>query len=515
MSQALPLRPGHNALGCCMSGPIKSILIVGGGTSGWIAAASLAKFLGQTVQITLVESDAIGTVGVGEATIPQIRKLNARLGLDEAEFVRATQGSFKLGIEFNDWGRLGESYLHTFGDPGIDLQGLKFHQYWLRAKHEGSNTSLWDYSLHNAAAYAHRFAPVERVGKTSMGGLSYAYHFDAGLYANYLRKISEAQGVIRREGKVADVALNAETGHVDHVQLESGKTLAADLFIDCSGFRSLLLGDALDVGYQNWSKYLPCNRAVAMACESNGPLLPYTKATARESGWQWRIPLQHRTGNGHVYCDGFTDQETATARLIDSLDGAPIGEPKQLRFTTGRRETFWHKNCVALGLASGFMEPLESTSIHFVQSHVSRLLEFFPTTEFGAANIAEYNRVVGKEFELVRDFLVLHYKQTHRDDTEFWRYCQNMPIPDSLAHKMELFAETGHIYREIDDLFRESSWVQVMVGQGVLPRAHHRMADKLSSEQLSQFMGDVRKLIDQTVAPLPTHAEFIAANVAA
>lgn len=497
-----------------MSNPIQSIVIVGGGTSGWIAAASLAKFLGETVQITLVESDAIGTVGVGEATIPQIRKLNGTLGLDEAEFVRATKGSFKLGIEFNDWGNLGESYLHTFGDPGLDLAGLKFHHYWLRAKLEGgSEASLWDYSLHHRAAYAHKFAPIQRVGKTQMGGLSYAYHFDAGLYAQHLRKLAQDLGVIRQEGRVIDVKLDAESGFICSVELESGEQILGDLFVDCSGFRALLIGDALGVRYEDWSKYLPCNRAVAAACESEGPLLPYTKSTAREAGWQWRIPLQHRTGNGHVYCDGFTTQDIATQRLVETLDGDVIGTPKQLSFTTGRRQEFWSKNCVSLGLSSGFLEPLESTSIHFVQSHVSRLLEYFPDKNCGAATRAEYNRIVGKEFELVRDFLVLHYKQTRRDDTDFWRHCRDMAVPDSLTHKMELFADTGHIYREIDDIFRESSWVQVMVGQGLMPRSYHRMADKLSDQNLGRFLSDVEELISQTVKPLPIHSEFIAKNV--
>jgi len=481
---------------------IQKIVIVGGGTAGWIAAASLVKFLGNTIDITLIESDAIGTVGVGEATIPQIRKLNGTLGLDEAEFVLATQGSFKLGIEFNDWGKVGESYLHTFGDPGIDLSGLKFHHYWLRAQHEGgANTSLWDYSLHNRAAYSHKFAPLQKVGNTQMGGLSYAYHFDARLYAKHLRKFAESLGVVRKEGRVVDVVLDSESGFIQSVEMESGKIVEGDLFIDCSGFRGLLIGDALGVGYEDWSEYLPCNRATAVACESTEPLLPYTKSTAREAGWQWRIPLQHRTGNGHVYCDGFTSQDEATTRLVESLDGEMIGTPKQLSFTTGRRDEFWSKNCVSLGLSSGFLEPLESTSIHFVQSHVSRLLEFFPDKTFGAATRAEYNRIVGKEYELVRDFLVLHYKQTRRSDTEFWRHCRDMNVPD--------------IYREIDDIFRESSWAQVMIGQGLMPRAYHRMADKLSGPQLIQFMADVDALITKTVDPLPSHADFIAQNVGA
>jgi len=493
---------------------IQKIVIVGGGTAGWVAAASLVKFLGRTVQITLVESDAIGTVGVGEATIPQIRKLNGSLGLDEAEFLRATKGSFKLGIEFSDWGHKGERYLHTFGDPGIDLTGLKFHHYWLRAQQdENFKSSLWDFSLHNRAAYENKFAPLQRVGNTQMGGLSYAYHFDAGLYAQHLRKLAEGLGVKRKEGRVVDVALQANSGFIESIKLESGGIIEGDLFIDCSGFRGLLIGGALGVGYEDWSQYLPCNRAVAIACETTEPLLPYTKSMARDAGWQWRIPLQHRTGNGYVYCDEYLDMDEATNALMHNLDGKPIGNPKQLSFTTGRRKEFWSKNCVSLGLSSGFLEPLESTSIHFVQSHVSRLLEFFPDKSFGPATRAEYNRVVGKEYELVRDFLVLHYKQTRRDDTEFWNYCRNMKVPDSLSHKMELFAETGHIYREIDDIFRESSWTQVMLGQGLMPRAYHRMADKLTPQQLTQFLLDVDALITKTVARLPTHTEFIESNI--
>jgi tryptophan halogenase len=494
---------------------IKKIVIVGGGTAGWIAAASLSKFLGNTVQIKLIESDAIGTVGVGEATIPQIRKLNGSLGLDEAEFLRATKGSFKLGIEFNDWGHIGESYLHTFGDPGIDLAGLKFHHYWVKGLKNGQGSdSLWTYSLHNRAAYDYKFAPLQRVGNTSMGGLSYAYHFDAGLYAGHLRKLAEDLGVVRQEGRVVDVSLDAETGFIDSVTLEGGDKISGELFIDCSGFRGLLIGDAIGVGYEDWSQYLPCNSAVAVGCEATEPLLPYTKSTAKEAGWQWRIPLLHRTGNGYVFCDKFLDRDKATETLLGGLDGEALGTPKQLSFTTGRRKAFWAKNCVSLGLSSGFLEPLESTSIHFIQSHVSRLLEFFPDKTFGSATMAEYNRVVGKEFELVRDFLILHYKQTRRDDTEFWNYCRNMPVPDSLEHKMQLFAENGHIYREIDDLFRESSWAQVMIGQGLIPRGYHRMADKLSEEQLSQFLLDVDSLISKTVASLPAHADFIASNIA-
>ena len=494
--------------------PITRVVIVGGGTAGWIAAAVLSKLLGRVLDITLVESDAIGTVGVGEATIPQIRRLNGILGIDEAEFVRETKGSFKLGIEFNNWGRRGESYLHTFGDTGLPLAGLPFHHYWLRhrASHQGSD--FWDYSLHHKAAYANRFAPLERVGKTAMTGLAYAYHFDAGLYARYLRKLSEARGVTRVEGIVEDVALDAESGHIESVRLAGGRTVAGELFIDCTGFRGLLIGQALGVPYQDWSHWLHCNRAVAVPCERVGKLLPYTKATAHDAGWQWRIPLQHRTGNGHVFSDAFTTVDDATQVLLDNLDGAPTAEPKVLGFTTGRRERLWEKNCVSLGLASGFLEPLESTSIHIIQSNVGRLVDLFPDASLDPVTIAEYNRVTTTEYDLIRDFLILHYKQTQRDDTPFWRHCRDMEVPDSLTHKIALFARNGHLYRDADDLFREASWIQVMLGQNVEPRGWHRQADSLTDAQLSQFMGDVQTLVGNAVAPLPDHGDFVARHAA-
>ncbi|MEL6665792.1 MAG: tryptophan halogenase family protein [Pseudomonadota bacterium] len=491
---------------------IESIVIVGGGTAGWIAAASMARLLGPSVKITLIESDAIGTVGVGEATIPQIRRLNGVLGLDENEFVKETRGTFKLGIEFNNWGHLGESYLHTFGDAGINLASLHFHHYWLRSQAEGQTTSLWDYSLHHKAAYANKFGRLDRVGNTSMTGLAYAFHFDAGLYARYLRKHAEANGVSRIEGKVIDVDLDAETGHIKSVTLENGQVAAGDLFVDCSGFRGLLIGQALGVGYQDWSKWLPCDGAVAVGCESTEPLLPYTKATAHEAGWQWRIPLQHRTGNGHVFCEQFISEERATETLLANLDGAPLGDPKRLRFTTGRREKFWHKNCVSLGLASGFLEPLESTSIHLIQSNVSRLIELFPDKTFDAANEREYNRQVSHEYERIRDFLILHYHRTDREDSEFWRYCKNMSVPEGLTEKMKLFSSNGLLYKDAEDLFRESSWVQVMVGQGLIPKSFHAMANRISPDQLTNFLGDVRKLIDRATNDLPQHQDFIAAH---
>lgn len=494
---------------------LQQIVIVGGGTAGWIAAAAMARMLGPAIKITLIESEAIGTVGVGEATIPQIRRLNGVLGLDESEFVRETHGTFKLGIEFNNWGHLGERYLHTFGDAGINLANLHFHHYWLRARAEGSSASLWDYSLHQKAASAGQFGRLDRVGNTSMTGLAYAFHFDAGLYAKYLRKHAEANGVTRIEGKVVNVSLASETGFIDSVTLERGDTIPGDLFVDCSGFRGLLIGQALGVGYRDWSNWLPCDGAVAVGCETTQPLLPYTKATAHEAGWQWRIPLQHRTGNGHVFSEQFTTEEKVVETLLENLDGAPIGDPKRLRFTTGRREKFWHKNCVALGLSSGFLEPLESTSIHLIQSNVSRLIELFPDAAFNPSNEDEYNRQVSHEYDLIRDFLILHYHRTDREDSEFWRYCKNMQVPDSLVEKMNLFAGNGLLYKDPEDLFRESSWVQVMVGQGLMPKSFHAMANRLSSEQLNRFLGDVQSLIAKATHDLPQHQDFIAAHCAA
>lgn len=495
--------------------PIERVVIVGGGTAGWIAAAAMAKLLPDTIAIELIESDSIGTVGVGEATIPQIRRLNMMLGLDEQEFVRETKGTFKLGIEFNNWGGKGESYIHTFGEPGMPLAGLPFYHYWLRAKAEGSNADLWRYSLHRRACDAGKFAPLERVGQTAMPGLAYAFHFDAGLYAAYLRKYAEAKGVTRTEGIIKTVKLDPETGFIRSASLESGETREGDLFIDCSGFRGLLIGEALGLKYTDWSKWLPCNRAFAVPSERSDPIIPYTKATAHDAGWQWRIPLQHRTGNGHVFCDAFVDEEQAVDTLLANLDTPAVADPKPLRFQTGRREAFWFKNCVSIGLASGFLEPLESTSIHLIQSNISRLLELFPDKSFSEATIGEYNRLVGKEYELIRDFLVLHYHQTQRDDTEFWRYCKNMDVPASLSEKMALFKESGHIYRETDDIFREASWLQVMVGQNLDAGNYHAMADRLTNDQLQDFLSSVDRIIDQAVEQLPTHTDFIDQTCAA
>lgn len=488
---------------------IKKVVIVGGGTAGWISAAAMAQVLGPHISIELIESDAIGTVGVGEATIPPIKILNNILNLDENDFIARTNGSFKLGIEFNDWGEIGESYLHGFGRPGIGLNRQPFYQYFLRHLHSGGSTSLWDYSIHHKAAYQHKFARLNKIGNTNMTGLSYAFHFDAGLYAKLLREHAEDNGVKRTEGLVEKVNVNEQTGFIESVMLKDGAIVEADFFIDCSGFRGLLIGGALGVEYQDWSRWLPVNKAVAVGCERTEPLLPYTKASARDAGWQWRIPLQHRTGNGHVFCDAFMSVDEATSVLIDNLDAPAIGEPKELSFTTGRRDKFWHKNCVALGLAGSFMEPLESTSIHMVQSNLNKLFTLFPRQKIIEADVEEYNRQVSYEHEHVRDFLILHYKLTRRNDTPFWRYVREMDVPRSVTSKIALFQGQGRLFHTDEDLFKEASSLQIMLGQGLIPEDHNVLADDISDEELGHFLANVKGVANRAVQPLPSHSSFI------
>ncbi len=494
---------------------VQKVVIVGGGTAGWITAAAFARLLGRTLNIELVESDAIGTVGVGEATIPQIIRLNTILGLDEFDFVARTNGTFKLGIEFVDWGRIGSSYLHTFGDAGMTLASVPFHQHWARAAAGGHDKDFWHYSLHRVAADHAKFGKLDRVGNTAMTGLAYAYHFDAGLYAAYLRRFAESAGVIRSEGIVQSVTRDGESGDIASITLDNGRNVEGDFFVDCTGFRALLLGGELGVGYQDWSRWLPCDRALAVPSERLPNLVPYTRASAKAAGWQWRIPLQHRTGNGHVYCSDFISDDAAADTLMAGLDTRALADPRPIRFTTGRREAFWAHNCAAIGLSSGFLEPLESTSIHLIQSHVSRLIQLFPQSRHADAERGEYNRRCAEEVEQIRDFLILHYKQTSRNDSEFWNYCRTMSVPDSLTHKQELFASSGRIGRDVDDLFREASWVQVMLGQGIAPQRFDPMAATLSDAQLDEFLGNVRKLIDRAVDTLPTHEAFIAQYCAA
>ena len=497
-----------------MERSLKRIVIAGGGTAGWMAASAFARFLGPSYAITLVESEEIGTIGVGEATIPAIQLFNQSLGIDENEFVRATQGSFKLGIEFADWREPGHHYLHAFGAIGRPLGLLPFHQYWLRHRHEGGMSSLWDYAPSARAANQNHFArPNDKPGSLP-SGVAYAYHFDADLYAKFLRKYAEERGVKRIEGRINDVTVNATNGHIESVTLTSGQIVEGDLFIDCSGFRGLLIEETLESGYEDWSNFLPCNRAIAVPCASVDPLTPYTRSTARNAGWQWRIPLQHRTGNGYVYCSDFISDADAQDMLLSTLDGAPLAEPRQLRFVTGKRRHIWKKNCVALGLASGFLEPLESTSIHLIQTGIAKLLEFFPSAGFLQPDIDAFNKRMDFEFHSIRDFIILHYKATNRPGA-FWKRCRDMDIPESLAEKMDLFLSNGRIMRFNEELFTELGWLQVMLGQGLQPKGYSPLADLLSAEQLQEFLSIAAQHARHVADQMPLHQQYIAVHCAA
>ncbi|WP_443747971.1 tryptophan halogenase family protein [Asticcacaulis solisilvae] len=493
-----------------MNAPVSKIVIAGGGTAGWMAAAALSAALPRAVKIVLVESEEIGTVGVGEATIPPIVGFNETLGVREDEFLKATSGTFKLGIEFLGWGRKDTRYIHPFGTYGIDLRGIKFHQAYFAMKQAGHAVGpLDDYSLCATAAYANRFLRPEPKMGPVFATLKYAYHFDASLYAGYLRRLSEGRGVTRIEGRIVDVARDADTGHIAALTLDGERTVDGQLFIDCTGFRGLLIGEALGVPYRDWSRYLPCDRALAVPSVPNGPLTPYTRATADLAGWRWRIPLQHRVGNGHVYCSAFMDDDTARSHLVAGLDGEPLADPRPLRFTTGRRERFWEKNCIAMGLSSGFLEPLESTSIHLIQSAVSKLIALFPDTGWEAAERDEYNALLTKQYEQVRDFIIAHYKLTERDDTDFWRHCRDMAVPDSLAHKIALFAAKGRLIRHDEDLFAEDNWLAVLNGQGVVPRGHDPLIDALPADDVLANLGRIRAAIAQAAGAMPSHDAFI------
>lgn len=493
-----------------MAERIKKVVVVGGGTAGWMTAAALSRYLpaGQT-EIVLIESEEIGTIGVGEATIPQIATFNKMLGIDENEFVSCTSGTFKLGIEFRDWGRLGERYLHPFGDYGFDLDGTEFHHFWARQQAMGETHSLDAYSLNASAAYSGKFMRPDGDPRSVLSRLGYAFHFDATLYARYLRKFAEARGVKRVEGKVVDVQQSTETGFIERVKLQDGRAFDGQLFIDCTGFLGVLIEQTLQAGYQDWRQWLPMDRAVAIPCESVEPPRPYTIATAREAGWTWRIPLQHRVGNGHVYCSDYIDANAAEERLLGALDGAPLAEPRHLRFVTGRRESLWVKNCVAIGLSAGFLEPLESTSIHMIQSGIAKLLALFPDTSFNRVERDEYNRLLSVSFRHIRDFIILHYVATERDDTPFWRRMRNLDLPDTLAHKMALMEAGGRFFRYDDELFSVTSWLAVMQGQGRGPTAYNPIADGLSPSNLTQSLANMRTLIAKTSAAMPRHEDFI------
>ncbi len=495
-----------------IAAPLRNLVIVGGGTAGWMAAAALARVLGHDYRITLIESEQIGIVGVGEATVPHIKAFNNLLGINEAEFVRHTQGSFKLGIEFADWQRPGTSYVHGFGtEIGHPLGLLPFQQYWFKQALAGKARPLGAYTLNTVAAKRDRFmtSAMDVPPNSPLANIAYAYHFDAALYAGFLRRYAEQRGVTRREGIVEEVQLHPESGDVLSVRLASGEAIAGDLFIDCSGFRGLLIEQALHTGYHDFSHWLPCDRALAVPCAKVGPPTPYTRATARAAGWQWRIPLQHRTGNGYVYCSAHISDDEAAATLLANLDGPALADPRPLRFVTGRRKQVWNRNVIALGLASGFMEPLESTSIHLVQSGISKLLELFPREGISPVLVRRYNERIAFEFDRIRDFLLLHYHATERDDSAFWRHCRSMPITPELQETLALFRDSGRFYRNGDEMFAEISWVQVMVGQGILPRAYHPLVDQVPQADLERFMASVEQTIGHCADAMPPHQAFI------
>ena len=491
------------------------IVIVGGGTSGWMCAAAFAaKLDGRRNRIRLIESDEIGTVGVGEATLPQMKDFNDFIGVDEVELMRATQATFKLGIEFVGWGEIGETYVHPFGTYGRPIGDADFFDYWLRARAAGEAAALGDYCYPIAAARANRFA-LPGADKTDVrNAYSYAYHIDAFLYARFLRRWSEARGVTRMEGRIVDVARDGTDGGngggIASVTLASGASVAGDLFIDCSGFRALLIGEALGSKFESWAEWLPCDRAVAVPCDRAGSFTPYTRSTAREAGWQWRIPLQHRTGNGYVYSSAHISDDEATTMLLANLDGAPQAHPRMLRFEAGKRAQSWRHNCVAIGLAGGFLEPLESTSIYLVQMGIAFLLTLLPSArQVDPALVREFNRNIDIEYDRIRDFLILHYHANQRDDSELWRHCRTMALPDSLRAKIERFRHRGHVHAYRDGLFGPPSWQAVFVGQNIVPTGHDRLADRVPDAVLATRMHALHADIAAGVAAMPAHDAFV------
>ena len=491
---------------------INQIVIVGGGTAGWMAAAALSKLrAGRPVEITVVESEQIGTVGVGEATIPPFLDFNKLLDIDEREMLTEVQGSFKLGIQFVNWGKLGDSYIHPFGNYGYQMEGISFHHVWHRYQQAGDKRPIQVFNMETMAAHFGRFARTEDYQRDDLPPVNYAYHLDAGRYARFLRKYAEKRGVERKEGKVTGVAVDSESGFVTSITTEDGTVINGDLFIDCSGFRGLLIEQTLKTGYEDWTHYLPCDRAVALPCvreDGSGPL-PYTRATAHKAGWQWQVPLQHRNGNGHVYCSSFMEDQEALDILLGNIAGKPGAEPNYLRFVTGRRKKFWNKNVVALGLASGFMEPLESTSIHLINSGINKLIALLSLDGITQTQEDAFNRLTGKEYERIRDFLILHYNATSRNDSEFWNYCRNMSVPDSLTEKIELFRQNGQIFREDDELFTETSWAAVMMGQGITMAGHNAMADSLKEPTTSQEITAMQESIRFVVDHMPSHDDYL------
>ena len=489
---------------------LRRILIVGGGTAGWMTAAALAKVLGgERYQISLIESESIGTVGVGEATIPGIKAFNDILGISEEEFLKKTQATFKLGIEFSDWGYLGNSYMHPFGKYGVNIGPLAFYHYWQKLYSLGKSNKLSDYSIAAQLAINGKFSAPQNISGSPLSQLMYAYHFDASLYASLLKDNAERNGVIRIEGEVERVKLSSENGRIESIHLKDGVSIAADFFIDCTGFRGLLINDTLKTPFESWSDFLLCDRAVTVQARNNGQVLPYTRSLAKPVGWQWKIPLQNRSGNGYVYSSKFMSDEQAKALLLSNVDGEAINSPSLVKFKTGVTKDFWVKNCVAIGLSSGFLEPLESTSIYLIQQAITKLIALFPSDEIYAADVNRYNELMRSDYEHARDFVLLHYKASSRTDSEFWRYCRDMDVPPSLTKRIELYLACARVYRENNECFAEESWATVMSGQGMKAKTYHPLVDVLRDEEFFRFCSEIKNVIDRTVAAQPSHIHYL------
>lgn len=486
-----------------MTETIKRVVIAGGGTAGWMAAALLSQTLGKRLNVKLIESDEIPTVGVGEATIPPLMTFHKMLDIDEREFLSEVNGTFKLGIEFENWREKGHKYIHSFGYAGKDCWACSFLHFWLAGKAKGIDYDYAAYCAELLAARANKFAVLPN------GRMNYAYHMDAGRYAAFLRRRSEKLGVERVEGRIDHVNLNPANGQIDSLTLASGQNVEGDFFVDCTGFRALLIEKTLNAGYEDWSHWLPCDRALAVQTEPVGEPIPYTRSIAHGAGWQWRIPLQNRVGNGLVYSSRYMDDEQAKQTLLSNLEGKPITDPKPIQFRTGTRRKHWVKNCLALGLSSGFLEPLESTSIHLVQRSLIRFIQLFPAGGIVQSDIDEFNSQNKLEVERIRDFIILHYNVTLREDTPFWRYCKNMDIPDALRQRIDLFRDSARVFKIENELFGEESWIQVMLGQGISPSAYHPMADVMTDRELEDFLKKLRKSMHQLVDKLPSHQAFI------
>jgi tryptophan halogenase len=486
-----------------MNKKIKKVVIAGGGTAGWMAAAAFAKLIAKNLEVELVESDDIPTIGVGEATIPTLHIFHQLLGIKEQEFMAATNATFKLGISVENWRDVNKDYLHSFGFLGQGCWAAGFQHFWLKGKKRGIAADIGDYVPEHLGAREGKFAVL--AGQD----LNHAYHLDAGLYAKFLRKIAEKNGAVRTEGIIDKVNLHKQTGYIESLSLASGKVVEGDLFIDCTGFKGLLIEGALHTGFDDWSHVLPCDRAVAVQTKTVGKPVPYTRAIARDSGWQWRIPLQNRTGNGLVFCSKYMSDDEAKKMLLDNIEGERLNEPRVIKFTTGQRRKHWVKNCIAMGLSSGFIEPLESTGIHLFQRAIVRLLLMFPSQGIQQSSIDEYNLQTKEEAEHIKDFIILHYHLTDRKDTAFWRHCSSMEVPASLKHRMTLFKESGQVFKKAEELFGETSWVQVMLGQGIMPETYHPIVDMMDDDELRGFLANIESGVKRIVTNWPDSNDFI------